>query len=72
MRKNSPPPLPPPLPAHVVDVEWGEGKKEPAEAAEGLGEMRPDILGSVNVAGSRREASTFTVRFKAPLSDTRM
>lgn len=46
------------------------GKKEPAEAAERWGEMRPDILGSVNVAGSRRESSTFTVRFKVPLADT--
>lgn len=46
--------------------------KEPAEAAERLGEIRPDILGSVNVAGSRRESSTFTVRFKVLLNDTRI
>lgn len=62
-----PPPTPPP---HCTCGVVGE--KEPAGAAERLGEMRPDILESVNVAGSRKESSTFTVRFREPLSDTRI
>lgn len=40
--------------------------------AERLGEMRPGISASVNVAGSRRESSTLTARFKVPLNDTKI